>query len=56
VEINPVCRGIVTVRELDSAHFTDDHGTGVYEALNRRTGSVLRRVEVVEGAVAAAGA
>ena len=54
MKINPVRRWIVAVCELYCAHFANDHGAGVYKELHRRAGFVPWKVEVVEGAVAAA--
>lgn len=55
VKIDPVRSGIVAIGELHRAHLADNHGAHVDQPLDRRSGSIPGRIEVVVGAVAAAG-
>jgi hypothetical protein len=51
VEVDPISCGIITIGKLDSSHLSDHDSTLIDQALNCRSGGVLRGVQVVVGSV-----
>jgi len=55
VKVDPICRWIVAIGELDSSHLAHHGCAGVDQALKSRACRILRGIQIMERAIATAG-